>query len=229
MKTKSTFKFCLSIVLFMSFSVFTVKAQNVFPANGNVGIGVTNPSFPMSFGSSLSNTKLSLFDSNGGASFGFGVNVVNTIGMLRFHVGGPAARFGFFDAPNGNEILTIKGDGQVGVGVINIPTGFKMAVKGSLLCEEVRIRLATNWPDYVFTPTYNLKPLSELEQYIQTNNHLPNVPSAAEVDKKGGVDLGEMNVKLLEKIEELTLYMIEQNKKTEALQREVMELKKKQK
>lgn len=223
--TFSTFKFLLVVLFFMSFSVFTVKAQNIFPANGNVGINSQNPQFPISMGNGLANTKVALFDGNGTTTaYGFGVQAY----QFRIHVDSSAADFLFLDQAAGNELVRIKGTGQMGVGVSDIPAGFKMAVKGSLLCEEVRIRLATNWPDYVFAPTYKLKTLSDLEQYIQTNNHLPNVPSAADVDKKGGVDLGEMNVKLLEKIEELTLYVIEQHKITQELQREVMELKKKQ-
>ena len=208
----------LTIVFLLSCSVISfTNAQNTFPASGNVGIGASPSSFPLSFGTLLANTKLSLYDGAGAGSYGLGIQG----NQFRIHVGQPLARFSFFDAPNGNEIVTIQGNGQMGLGVSTIPAGFRLAVKGSVLCEEVRIRLANTWPDYVFAPTYQLKTLSELDQYIQTNNHLPNVPSAAEVNKKGGVDLGEMNVKLLEKIEELTLYMIEQNKKFEVLQKKV--------
>ena len=218
MKIKLSFVYRLAIVLLLNCSLISITtAQNIFPANGNVGIGASPSFFQVSLGASLANTKLSLWDASGVGSYGFGIQP----NQLRFHLGRMEAKFSFLDGAAGNEIVTIQGNGQMGVGVSVIPAGFRMAVKGSVLCEEVRIRLANTWPDYVFAPAYQLKTLSELEKYIQTNNHLPNVPSAADVDKKGGVDLGDMNVKLLEKIEELTLYMIEQNKKFEALQKKV--------
>jgi hypothetical protein len=77
---------------------------------------------------------------------------------------------------------------------------------------------ATYWPDYVFENDYNLMTLRELEQYVTANKHLPGIPSAAEVEKKGDVDLGAMNALLLEKVEELTRYVID-------LQNQIDELK----
>ncbi len=77
----------------------------------------------------------------------------------------------------------------------------------------------TGWPDYVFDKSYNLMPLSETEQYIQANRHLPNVPSAAEVEADG-MSVGEMNKVLLQKVEELTLYVIELHKQIDELKKE---------
>ncbi|MDQ3290013.1 MAG: TMF family protein, partial [Bacteroidota bacterium] len=74
----------------------------------------------------------------------------------------------------------------------------------------------TGWCDYVFEEGYNLMPLYEVEKYINTNKHLPDVPSAAEVEKNG-IEVGEMNATLLRKIEELTLHMIELKKENDAL------------
>ncbi|MCZ2224133.1 MAG: hypothetical protein LC122_10955, partial [Chitinophagales bacterium] len=85
---------------------------------------------------------------------------------------------------------------------------------GGVLTDSIRVALAGDWADYVFEENYQLKPLSEVEQFIKTHKHLPNIPSAKEV-KNSGVNLVEMNNKLLEKTEELTLYIIEQNKKLE--------------
>jgi len=79
------------------------------------------------------------------------------------------------------------------------------------------------WYDHVFYPDYNLRPLDELEQFIKENNHLPEIPSAKEV-KENGLDLGDMQGKLLLKIEELTLYTIEQQKLIEALEKRLSEL-----
>ena len=89
---------------------------------------------------------------------------------------------------------------------------------GDVIAERVVVKLQANWPDYVFSPDYHRVSLPEVERYIIQNNHLPNVPSAKEVADKG-IDVGAMNTKLMEKVEELTLYLIEQNKRMEALER----------
>ena len=74
-----------------------------------------------------------------------------------------------------------------------------------------------NWPDYVFEEDYTLRPLSEVEAFIAANNHLPDVPSQTEIETNGA-ELGEMNRILLQKIEELTLYIIEQDKRIQELE-----------
>ncbi|MES2765447.1 MAG: hypothetical protein V4642_06255 [Bacteroidota bacterium] len=107
--------------------------------------------------------------------------------------------------PETNEKYKLWVDGTVGV-------------NGSIKAQEVEV--VTNvWPDYVFKKGYILAPLSEVEQHIAETGHLPGIPSEAEV-KKNGVNLGEMQVKLLEKIEEMTLRMIEQEKRLQALEEE---------
>ena len=104
--------------------------------------------------------------------------------------------------------------GNVGVGT-NAPDE-KLAVNGNIHTKEVRVDL-NNWPDYVFTKGYDLLTQQELAEYIKKNGHLPNIPSAKEVDENG-ISLGVMNAKLLEKIEELTLYILEQEKRIEKLE-----------
>jgi hypothetical protein len=101
------------------------------------------------------------------------------------------------------------------LGKLNIGTDIPMAnyqlqVKGKIRSEEVRVE-AVNWPDYVFESSYKLKTLTEVENFIKKNKHLPEVPSAINVTKDG-IQLGEMNRILVQKIEELTLYLIEQKK-----------------
>ena len=103
---------------------------------------------------------------------------------------------------------------------------YELAVNGEIIAKEVNVNLNGPWPDYVFENDYNLKSIEEVEAYIKSNKHLPEVPSAEEVCKEG-IFLGDMNAKLLKKIEELTLYVIEQNKQIKTLQVEVEELKKK--
>jgi hypothetical protein len=102
---------------------------------------------------------------------------------------------------------------------------FQLIVKKGIRTEKVRVDIASvkNWADHVFTKDYSLLPLSELEKYISANGHLPNIPKAEEVVKEG-IDLGEMNAKLLEKVEELTLHSIELNKKNESQQKLIDDL-----
>jgi len=104
-------------------------------------------------------------------------------------------------------------NGSLGIGTIDTK-GYKLAVNGDAIFTKIKVKPYGNWPDYVFHASYDLRPLSEVEQYIQQNHHLPEVPSAEEV-KKDGLDVGDNQATLLKKIEELTLYVIEQNKKLE--------------
>ena len=118
----------------------------------------------------------------------------------------------------------------VGSATITIPVGsdYKMAVAGGIITEKIRV--ATNgttfWSDFVFDKTYKLRTLSEVAQYIKLNKHLPDVPSTAEVNKEG-IDIAQTQAILLQKVEELTLYVIEQNKKIERLNKKVKYLSKK--
>jgi|OM-RGC.v1.014967236 hypothetical protein len=104
-----------------------------------------------------------------------------------------------------------------------------MSVNGDFESKKIKVTATPgSVPDYVFKPDYELRSLPELESYIKANSHLPNVPSAKEVEANGQ-DVGDMQLKLLEKIEELTLYMIEQNKEMTKLRQEIEELKANQK
>ena len=107
--------------------------------------------------------------------------------------------------------------GTVAVGTNTVPTGYKMAVDGKLITEEVKVQLSGSWPDYVFKEGYNLPSLKEVEKHILEKGHLPNIPSAEEVEANG-IELGEMNRLMIEKIEELTLHVIR-------LQKEISEIK----
>jgi len=111
----------------------------------------------------------------------------------------------------GETYMGIYG-GNVGIGTTDTK-GYKLAVAGNMIAESVKVQLRSAWPDYVFAKDYTLPSLKETEKHIKENNHLPGIPSAAEV-KNNGIDVGEMNAKLLKKIEELTLYVIDLNKKS---------------
>jgi len=114
-------------------------------------------------------------------------------------------------------------DENIGIGTSDTQ-GYKLAVAGDIITEKVKVATQSNWPDYVFDENYNLQDLQQLEQYIKTHGHLPNIPNA-ETIKEEGLDLGEMNAKLLEKIEELSLYIIEQGKINRSQDRENQKLK----
>jgi len=122
-----------------------------------------------------------------------------------------------YDINSFTEVLTLTSAGTIGIGTTS--TGIhKLAVDGSIGARKVKVN-QTGWADFVFHPDYELPSLQEVEKYIKANQHLPEIPSAAEVEKEG-LDLGEMDKKLLRKIEELTLYIIKQQKGIdEALQR----------
>lgn len=116
----------------------------------------------------------------------------------------------------GNHFLFLADSGNVGIGTKN-PRA-KLAVNGDILAKSIRVNTSsTYWPDYVFEKDYNLMSLRDLEAYIAKNKHLPGIPSASEIDAKNEVDLGEMNALLLEKIEELTRYIIELQKQIDEL------------
>lgn len=112
---------------------------------------------------------------------------------------------------NGSNRLTVTSTGAVGIGTESPPTNYKLAVVGRIICEELEVQLYPSWPDYVFADDYELMPLEELEKSIEANSHLPGIPTAEEV-KADGLAIGEMQAKLLQKVEELTLYVIDLKK-----------------
>ncbi len=109
-------------------------------------------------------------------------------------------------------------DRNVGIGTTNTQ-GYRLAVAGSIIAEELTIELQTDWPDYVFFENYALPSLDEVERHIREKGYLINIPSASEV--REGIQVGQINAKLLEKIEELTLYTIAQEKRIRSLESEL--------
>ncbi|MBW6483930.1 MAG: hypothetical protein K0B10_12840 [Vicingaceae bacterium] len=132
----------------------------------------------------------------------------------------------------GKDVFIVNGDGTVNIRTNESPSiksiavtnpnsnqdVFRVMSDGHIWATELDIKLKTNFPDYVFKANYNLMSIEELEKYIKKHNHLPNIPSAKEIEKNG-LSVGEMQVKQMEKIEELTLYIIELKKEIEALKK----------
>jgi hypothetical protein len=133
-----------------------------------------------------------------------------------FRGGSVTGGFLTFSTNDNSERMRIDANGNVGVGT-TIPDQ-KLTVKGKIHAEEVIVDLNVPMADYVFKPTYKLMPLHEVEQFVKTNSHLPEIPSATEITKNG-LSMGEMQNKLLQKVEELTLYIIEQQKEIEELKK----------
>jgi hypothetical protein len=148
----------------------------------------------------------------------------NSVGGIRFD--SPSGDIYFFNAPSGavtagsafnysgNTKLIIKSSGNVGIGTTN-PT-YPLAVHGTIEATEVIVQ--TGWSDYVFDKSYHLTPLSEVESYIKTEHHLPGVPSEKQIAAKG-VSVGDMQSRLLAQIEQLTLHVIDQDKKIQELEK----------
>jgi hypothetical protein len=209
--------FCLAIGM---------KGQTLYVPNGTSGIGVSQNS-NVGIGTDVPSYKLTVDPLGGGGIL---------IGNPSSGSGGyTSLKLAISDISGGySEIQSIKSSGSawgalilnrwggnVGIGCIN-PAN-TLDIDGTIHAREVKVNL-TGWSDFVFHPTYHLKPLSEVEQYIKTNGHLENIPSAKEVEQNG-VNMGDMQKKLLEKIEELTLYSIEQEKQNIKLQQELSEQK----
>jgi hypothetical protein len=134
-----------------------------------------------------------------------------------------------FVVPQNGNLALMPDSGSVGIGTYNAcasgqsttPANCKLSVAGAIQAKEVVVN--TGWSDYVFEPGYRLASLGEVADYIRANHHLPEIPSAKEVEEKG-VSLGEMQSKLLAKIEELTLHMIQAEERSDGLERENRDL-----
>lgn len=138
----------------------------------------------------------------------------------------------------GNHFMFLADNGKVSIGLdpnqvnnfgnITYKGDYKLYVGTGILTEKVKVALRSSedWADYVFKEDYNLLSLNAVEKHIEKNGHLPNVPSAKEV-AQNGIDVAKMDAKLLEKIEELTLYVIEQNKRLKKQEQRIIELEEK--
>ncbi|MFT6186869.1 MAG: hypothetical protein ACJAZC_003062 [Cryomorphaceae bacterium] len=172
-------------------------------------------------------------DASGGyrGVYGFGNGTTytgTTTGVYGTASGSAGTRIGVFGSASGgttNWAMYASGNsyvsGDLRVGSINGATGFKVAVDGKVICEELKVQLSGDWPDYVFADDYSMMNLNDLEEFIKAENHLPGVPSAEEVEEANGIMLGEMQRVTVEKLEELTLYILELKKENDLLKERV--------
>ena len=220
----------------------TVSLGTHMAVNGNVGIETTSPKAKLDVGTFLSEGQLGTVmarlqegNTSGNGTY-LGVKAYKTQGNISSGIKSFALEHSFYGVTNSSinfyrgggvkggyitfntsdniQQMCIKGNGNVGIGTTTPDA--KLTVKGNIHTQEVKVDLnGAVAPDYVFKEDYKLKSLDQVQAYINENGHLPNIPSATEMEKEG-VLLKEMNLKLLEKIEELTLYTLEQQKEIEA-------------
>jgi hypothetical protein len=213
--------------------------------NGNVGIGTTNPGITTALTPATGYTTA--LDVVGPIRAQAGIisietanptgDPVNALAVLynKAYVGPTLSgvmftvRTGPWSSGPTAERLRVDTSGHVGIGTTSpcsnayAPSNCLMSVAGAVQAQEVVVN--TGWSDYVFDPGYHLAPLTEVAGYIEAHRHLPDIPSEAEV-KQGGVALGEMQAKLLAKIEELTLHVIQADERNTRLEKQNEELEK---
>jgi hypothetical protein len=214
-------------VFFVS-AQWTASGTDIYNSNtGNVGIGTTTPSSPLSVVNaynvpaaftctSLLNTRITIANTQGQLNLG--------IGTATPHAYAWSSTGSFFIGDDGSPTFFVQGmfNGSVGIGTMDTK-GYKFAVNGSAIFNQAVVKLYSAWPDYVFHPGYPLRPLNDLARYIRQERHLPDLPSAADVQAKG-VDLGQNQAALLKKVEELTLYIIDMQKENDKERKQIRKL-----
>lgn len=214
----------------LAYSISTIAQTNTFPGSGSVGIGTTNPEQTLDVqGNTITRGSLisTVTDPNIGGRLILN-NPAKTapgsaISWQIFNMSGAygnSLQFWAYDnlgcsAPDGlcSNRFTLMDNGNVGIGT-TVPNS-KLSVNGNIRAKEIKVEIA-NWPDYVFAKNYSFPSLFETEKHIKEKGYLPGMPSAKEAEANG-INLGEMNAKLLQKIEELTLHLIRQQKEIETL------------
>jgi len=220
-------------IILLSVLSFGGSAQNTFPSSGNAGIGTSAPRSPLEIRTVGNNNTVQTGiiiqqynpntpNNSAGISLDFGIgnndgnnNIMGKITLKEtWYALLPKMLFSLWDANNiMQDRMVIDTYGNAGIGT-STPDQ-RLTVNGKIKCEEVQVVVDVP-ADYVFETEYKLPPLPEVDHYIQQNKHLPGMPNAQAL-KTNGWNVGEMNNKLLEKIEELTLYMIELKKENEEL------------
>jgi len=245
-----TLLFATSII---AHAQWTPSGNDIYNSNtGNVGIGTSTPKAILDMGKPLNPGQVSTilarllegYGAGGGTylgTVGYNTQLSGTItdvtdvksfaiehsfygatnSSINFLRGGGTIGGSIsFNTNDNTEKMRILYNGNVGIGILHPQN--KLDVNGTIHSKAVLIDL-NGWADYVFKPSYQLRPLTEVKAYIDQNQHLPDIPSEQEI-AKNGLNVGEMNKLLMKKVEELTLYLIEKDKQINELQRRVSSL-----
>ncbi len=201
-------------VVFKTYNSEVMRAT----ATGNVGIGTSSPGGKLEVRSSPNANYIFTDNSTSGYTSTFRMdNTGLKIGHNSIY---RDIEFEIFGAP----IMTLLSSGSIGIGTTNPGTGYLLDVNGVMRANEVKVCLFGTC-DFVFDKNYKLMPIDSLDAYLEQNHHLPEVASAKQMQEEGNVSLGEIDSKLLQKVEELTLYMIQLNKEVALLKAENEKLK----
>jgi hypothetical protein len=190
--------------------------------NGNFGIGTNNPQQLLHIFSTAKYPRVYVQSTDPMGAPGYAITDVSGAEKWTWHYSIPEGFMGFFLAGVGNQMI-INNNGHVGIGTTSVAdASYRLFVETGIRTRKITVDLTT-WPDYVFGKEYLLDSLSGVEKFISQHAHLPGIPSAGEI-KENGLDLGQTQALLLKKIEELTLYVIQQNKTSQAQQERIDKL-----
>lgn len=185
------------------------SGNNIYTTTSNVGIGTSSPQELFHVYSNVPYPRAIVQSTNSAGAPGFAIADATGTEVWTWQYNIAGGFMGFFLAGTGNTMV-ITNAGNVGIGTTN-PYSYRLAVNGSAIFTSAWVKPSNNWPDYVFKKGYSLPSLDSLSAYIQAHRHLPDIPSADSIQAKG-IDLGGNQAALLKKIEELTLYAIDQDK-----------------
>jgi hypothetical protein len=217
----------------------SLLGQNTFPASGPAGVGTANPFTTLAVVGGTTGLTMSarynfaaVQDAVNYRGVVLGYEATNQVGIIGGSSGGLGSQLAFWTVDNyatWGERMRLDAAGRLGIGTsqpcgATAPASCKLSVNGAIQAKEVVVN--SGWADYVFQSSYRLRPLSEVKDFITKHRRLPDIPSADEVEKNG-VGLGEMQAKLLAKVEELTLHMIRADERSNALERQNLELQEK--